>query len=145
MDFRIKKRRAGHGGLNMGLCPGTYQGAKSHDDAIQIAEDSFWFLEPGIRKHCSRYAGDAHWGVTAISRDERLQILAEWEQLRAELATASMTTDLAILRLVMKDTRKLFVRDFMRNRLKLSKMIGELIVWIRMELIGHDHVSILGI
>jgi len=145
MDFRLKKLKAGRIGLNMGLCPGSYRGRESHNDAVYIAEDSFCFLEPGIRKHCARYAGYAHWGVTAASRGEWLLILAEWERLRTDLNAASLTTDLAILRVVMKETRKLFLRDFNRNRVKLSKMIGESITWMRAELIEHDQVSILGI
>jgi hypothetical protein len=72
-------------------------------------------------------------------------ILADWEHMRADLDAASITTDLVILRQVWKEARKLFVKDFSRNRLKLSKMIGELVIWIRAALIGHDHVSILGI
>jgi hypothetical protein len=145
MDFRLKKRIAGRQGLNIGLCPGLYQRSQPWESRVYIAEDPFWFLEPGIKKHCARYAGFAHWGVTAVSRDEWRMILVEWEQLREELDAAALTTDIEVLRDVMKETRGLFVRDFSRNKAKLSKMIGELIGWMRAELIDHDHVSILGI
>ena len=145
MDFRLKERRPGHQGLNMGLCPGLDRRDQSWEDRVFIAEDSFWFLEPGIKKHCARYAGFAHYGATAITREEWLMILAEWEQLRADLDAASLTTDLVILRQVMKETRRLFVSEFNRNRVKLSKMIGELIVWLSAELVNYDQVSVHGI
>jgi hypothetical protein len=38
MDCRLKKLKAGHIGLNMGLCPGFYEGRKSRGIAIHIAE-----------------------------------------------------------------------------------------------------------
>jgi hypothetical protein len=72
-------------------------------------------------------------------------ILAEWEQLRADLDAALLTTDLVILRQVMKETRRLFVSEFNRNKVKLAKMIGELIVWLSAELVSHNQVSVLGI
>ncbi len=129
----------------MGLCPGLYQKNQPWEDRIFIAEDSFWFLELGIKKHCARYTGDAHYGDTAVSRAEWLMILADWEQMRADLDAASITTDLAILRQVWKEARRLFAKDFRRNRVKLSKMIRELTDWIRTELLSHEQISILGI
>jgi hypothetical protein len=72
-------------------------------------------------------------------------IISEWEQLRAELDVAALTTDIVILRQVIKETRRLFVSDFKPNKVKLSKLIGELIVWLSAELVNHDQVSVLGI
>ena len=146
MDFRLKKLKPGHGGLNMGICPGIYGGAESWADSIHIAEDSFWFLELGIKKHCRLYARpDAHYGVTEITREEWSEILGEWDKLRTELDSASLTTDLPVLRLVMKDVRKTFVRDFKRNCVGLSKLIGQLCEWMRTELVAHEYISVLGI
>jgi hypothetical protein len=145
MDCRLKKLKAGHIGLNLGLCPGTYRGRESHEAAIHIAEASFCFLEPGIRRHCPRYAGYAHWGVTAISREEWFKILDEWEQLKQGLDVATLTTDLQILRAIMKNARREFIRDFDRNRAKLSKMIAQLVPWMRTELIEYEHITVLGI
>jgi hypothetical protein len=145
MDFRLKKRRAGHQGLNMGLYPGLYRADQPWEGRVFIAEDTFWFLEPGIKKHCTGCARYDHYGVTAITREEWLMILAEWEQLRADLDAALLTTDLVILRQVMKETRRLFVSEFNRNKVKLAKMIGELIVWLSAELVSHNQVSVLGI
>ena len=146
MDFRLKKRKPGHVGLNMGLCPGIYEGVESIVAAIYIAEGPFWFLEKGIKRHCILYAQPyAHYGDTRISREEWTQILGEWDKLRKDLDAASLTTDLPILRLVMKDIRKAFVRDFKRNCAGLSKLIGQLSEWVRNELVAHEYISVLGI
>jgi hypothetical protein len=139
----LKKLKAGHHGLNMGLCP--CQAMHSNDDTVGIAEDSFWFLEHGIKKHCARYTSMAHYGVTAISREEWLVIFNEWGRLRVDLDRALLTTDLVVLRSVAKHARREFVMDFARNKGKLSKLIGQVAAWIRAELIYHEHISILGI
>lgn len=145
MDFRLKKRKAGHVGLHIGLAPGVYQGAKSIDEATHITEEAFWFLEPGVREHCARYTSDAHYGVTAISREEWSGILDEWESLRTTLDVAVLSTDLGILRRVPGYTRREFIRDLARNRSKLSKLIRELSRVIRSELENHTEISVLGI
>ena len=146
MDFRLKKLKRGYGGLNMGLGPGPYRGDPMPDDAIHIAEDAFWFLELGIKKHCAQYSRPyAHYGVTEVSREEWSEILREWEGLSVQLEAAKLTPQLEILRVVPKDTRKMFIRDFDRNRRGLSKMIGLLSEWMRAELITGEQISILGI
>jgi hypothetical protein len=117
MDFRLKKLKWGNGGLNMGLCPGPYRGDFMPDNAIHIAEDAFWFLEPGIKKHCAQYSRPyAHYGVTEVYRQEWSEILREWERLSVDLGTAKLTPHLEILRFIPEDARKIFVRDFDRNR-----------------------------
>jgi hypothetical protein len=96
----------------MGLCPGICHVNQSRESRVFIAEDPVWFLEHGVKKHCVRYTRYAHYGVTAVTRDEWLLILAEWERVRPELIVASLTTDLISLRLVGRETRRLFIRDF---------------------------------
>jgi hypothetical protein len=145
MDFRLKKRRTGHAGLNMGLFPGLYHEVGSGKDAIHIGEDPFWLLEPAIKKHCARYSNMAHYGRTDIPREEWFRILDEWDRLRNQLVIALLTTDIQTLRLVPRYARREFVRDFHRNCLKLAKMIGQLSVWMRRELQLNDHISIHGI
>jgi hypothetical protein len=130
----------------MGLCPGLYQGKLSRDEAINIAEGAFSFLEPGIKRHCPSYAlRYAHWGVTEISRQEWIAIFDEWERLKVNLEAARLTPHLGILRFVVKDVRSEFVKDFDRNRVRLSRIIGRLTDWMRAELLVHEHISVLGI
>jgi len=146
MDFRLKKLRRGHCGLNMGLGPGPYCGDPMPDDSFHIAEDVFWFLEPGIKKHCTPYTRPyAHYGVTEIPREEWMRILLEWENLRVNLGAAKLTPDLGILRCIGGDARRRFVSDFDRNRLGLSRMIVQLTKWMRSELVVHEQISVLGI
>jgi hypothetical protein len=103
-------------------------------------------LELGIKKHCAQYSRPyAHYGVTEVSREEWSEILREWEGLSVQLEAAKLTPQLEILRVVPKDTRKMFIRDFDRNRRGLSKMIGLLSEWMRAELITGEQISILGI
>jgi len=145
MDFRLKKLRPGHAGMHLGLCSGLYRGTESLSNAINIAEDTFWFLEPGIKKNCPRYSSMSHYGLTAISREEWFSILDEWDRLRDELVIASLTTDIPTLRSVPRYARREFVSDFPRNCAKLAKMIGQLSMWMRIELQLNEHVSVLGI
>jgi hypothetical protein len=146
MDFRLKKLKPGHTGLNMGLCPGAYKGVESCADSIHIAEASFWFLEIGIKKHCKLYARPyAHYGVTEISRKEWCEILSEWDTLGKNLDAASLTTDPPVLRLVMKDVRKTFVKDFKKNCAGLSKLIDQLTKWMWAELAAQEYISVHGI
>jgi hypothetical protein len=146
MDFRLKKLKPGHTGLNMCLCPGIYKGVESRADSIHIAEDPFWFLEIGIKTHCTPYARPfAHYGVTEIPRKAWCEILGEWDALGKSLDAASLTTDLPVLRLVMKDVRKTFVKDFKRNCAGLSKLIEQLTDWMRAELAAQEYISVHGI
>ena len=146
MDFRLKKLKRGYGGLNMGLGPGPYRDDPMPDNAIHITEHAFWFLEPGIKKHCAQYSRPyAHYGVTEVSREEWSEVFREWEGLSVQLEAAKLTPHLEILRFIPKDARRIFVRDFDRNRVGLSRMIGLLNDWMRAELITEEQISILGI
>jgi hypothetical protein len=145
MDFRLKKLKRGHGGLNMGLCPGSYKGDPMPDDAIHIHEDSFWLLEKGIGKRFARYKNYSHYGVTDFSRQEWLVVLDEWEHLRLKLERARLTTDLEELRTIPMYARKLFVRDFSRNCAGLADMIGRVSDWVRAKLSANDHLFVAGI
>jgi hypothetical protein len=146
MDFRLKKLKRGHGGLNMDLCPGRYHGHPMPEDAIQIAEDSFWFLESGIKSHSAQYARPyAHYGVTDIPRTEWFAILGEWKELQRLLLTAKTPLDLPVLRKGPRYARKAFIRDFRRNCAGLAKMIGMLEEWFRAKLESNDQIFIGGI
>jgi hypothetical protein len=101
VDFRLKKRKAGHVGLHIGLASGSYQGVKSINEATYITEEAFWFLEPSIKERCARYSNYSHWGHTAISREEWLGILDDWDALSRDLDVAILTTDLGILRRIL--------------------------------------------
>jgi hypothetical protein len=145
MDFSLKKLQRGHKGLNLGLVPGPYVRGSMPDNAIHIAEDAFWFLEPGIQKHVPGYANYGHYGVTQIPREKWLRILDEWEQLRLELDVAQLNADGPVLHFIRKHTSEEFIRDFERNRAGLSMMIANLDRWIREELENTDQMFIAGI
>jgi len=132
-------------GRTWDFVPVSMTGKGSDDQTIGIAEDSFWLLEPAIKKCCDRYRGYVHWWVTTIPREEWLMILDEWNSLRDGLVAASLTTDIPTLRRIPRYARKESVHDFHRNCMKLMKMIGQLDVSVRTELCSHEHISILGI
>jgi hypothetical protein len=144
MDFRLKKLKRGHGGLNMGLCPGPYLGDIMPDNAIHIAEDPFWFLEPAILRH-SLYTRSHHYGVAEVSCKEWGRILEEWKELQRLLLKAQIPLDIPVLREAPRYARKAFVRDFRRNCAGLAKMIGLLENWFGAELESNDQVFIAGI
>lgn len=130
----------------MGLGPGPYRGDPMPENAVHIAEDAFWFLEPGIKKHCTPFTRPyAHYGVTEIPREEWIGILLEWESLRVNLEAAKLAPDLGILQFIVRDARTRFVRDFDRNKLGLARMIVRLSEWMRSELVLHEQISVLGI
>lgn len=129
----------------MDLLPGPYRGLESYDQRIRIHEDAFWPLEPAIRRFCDRYVPDSHYGVTAISRDQWIAILAEWERL-ADLADhAVLPIEIAQLRALSVHLRREFFRDFRRNCAKLSRLIRRLTAQLRDVLQSYDEISILGI
>jgi hypothetical protein len=130
----------------MGLLPGIYHDMAPRRERMSIAEDAFFFLEPAIRIHCPAYSPYAHYGVTAVSREQWENILVEWDQLPAKMKTAIRTKDMRTLhKMIPKHLRKPFMRDRHDNCFKLSKLIAATSLWIRTELSEHEVISILGI
>jgi hypothetical protein len=145
MDFRLKTVITGHRGLNMGLCPGPYDGVRSIEECINVAESAFGFLEPAITSNCPKYSGYAHYGVTAISKEDWSRILDEWESLRKTLEVSRGFEVLRHLRFLDKDAKKDFLSNVERNRMRLVRMIGELSDWLRIQLATHPVATVLGI
>jgi hypothetical protein len=129
----------------MHLFPGRYRVGDSVSIAIKIREEAWWFLEPAVNECCPEYGYLAHYGVTAIKGDGWRRVLAEWDELKARLSSATFTTDLPILRLVPKEERREFIKDLKRNSLRLIRLIEQLSSWVCAELGTHDEISILGI
>ena len=114
------------------------------DNAIHIADDTFWFLAAAIKQHLSGRPMD-YCGVTKITRREWLSILDEWQGLQYLLQRARIPLDLPVLRQVPKHARRMFVRDFVRNCAGMAKMIGLLEKWLRAELESNDELFIAGL
>jgi len=129
----------------MRLLPGRYRGEVSFDEAITIREGAFWFLEHAIREKCSGYVEYSHWGRTVIPRREWVAVLSEWQALKSRLQVVPFPFQLAVLRFVPIDDRKMFLRDFARNCRKLVVLIDQLSLWINTELEISEEISILGI
>lgn len=129
----------------MGFLPGRWEGAESISMATWISEDAFWLLEPGIRKHCGRYSGYAHYGHTAISREEWAGILIEWGKLADTTGSAVLPIQIAEMRAVPKHVKREFLLDFKRNCAKLSWLIQRLTAILRNELAEHEQITVLGI
>jgi hypothetical protein len=129
----------------MGLCPGPYDGTRSIEESINVAESAFYFLEPAISSNCANYTGYAHYGVTTILREDWYRILDDWESLRARLEASRGLEVLLHLHFLHRDAKKDFLSNVERNRIRLVRMIGELSDWLRIRLDTHAAVSILGI
>ena len=146
MDFRLKKLRRGHCGLNIGFGPGPFLGDPMPENAIHVSEDVFWLLEPSIQRHSVQYSRPySHYGVTEVVREEWIEILNEWNSLKINLKSAMLTPQVGILRFIPRDSRTRFVRDFDRNRIGPSRMISRLDDWMRTRLVDHEQVTVIGI
>lgn len=145
MDFRLKERKPGRVGLNMGLLPGTYQGTESIPEVTYISEDVFWLLEVAIRKHCEALTSYSHWGHTPISRAQWEAILVEWKNLAIAADLAKLPIQIPALRALPTHARREFLRDFRRNCAKLSKLILRLTLHVRDLLATCDEISVLGV
>ena len=144
LDFRIKKLKRGHCGLNIGFCPGPWRGDPMPDDAIHFSEDVFWMLEPALMRH-SAYTSSHHYGVCEIAREQWLLILVDWQRIRSEFARARLSTDVPILRILPKHLRPIFHRDFRRNCRKMERLTEQLDAWIRNELQRHEGIFVAGL
>jgi hypothetical protein len=145
MNFRLKTGKAGFRGLNMGLCPGMYEGARSTEASVNVAESAFGFLEPAIKRHCPKYANYGHYGVTVISREQWSSIMEDWESLREKVQASQGLEILGYLLFLDKYAKKEFTADIETNRDGLANMIAQLNDWLRKTLETHPVVSILGI
>ena len=109
----------------MGLCRGEYQGNDSSSRSVFIAEAAFGPLEEAIGRHAPSYARPfARWGVTAISRQEWLRIIEDWQ------------------------AEEIFLQqgpDLDENKRGLIALIRALSEWLRTTLETYDQVCILGI
>lgn len=143
MDFRM--RNGMRGGLTMDLLPGSYWGTNSRENAVSIREATFWYLEWAILKRCSAYCADSHYGVTAIPREEWMEILAEWNALKERLFKASIPIEMRIPTGIPLDDRTAFLRDFPRNRKCLIRLIEQLSEWVRNTLADWEEISVCGI
>ncbi|HLJ86503.1 MAG TPA: hypothetical protein VKZ53_06750 [Candidatus Angelobacter sp.] len=144
--FNLKTGAQKHGGLNIGLCPGIYEGKQSREKCIYVSEAAFGFLEPDMRKHSSKFARPySHWGITEISRDEWQAILRNWNLLRQEFAMANTIEEICHIHPVGLDRKDEFGNDFDRNKFALLKMIDELSDWVSVRLVENDQITVLGI
>jgi hypothetical protein len=143
MDFRM--RNGMRGGLSMNLLPGSYWGTNSRENAVSIREATFWYLEWAILKRCPAYCGDSHYGVTAIPREEWMDILAEWKVFKERLLKASIPIQMGITTRIPLDFRITFLKDFPRNRKCLIRLIEQLSEWVRNTLANWEEISVCGI
>lgn len=143
IDFRLKTAGQKVGGLNVGLCPGQYEGKRSHQQTLYLTENTFSFVESTIRNYSPKYAKPySHWGITEISRKEWENIIQGWSQLKRNIAMAKNAQDMGINS---KDLEKEFSDDFEKNKAALLNMIEELSNWLLLMLKAHEEISILGI
>ena len=145
IDFRLRTADRRIGGLNMGLCPGKVRGNETHD-SIYITELAFSFLEPTIRRHSVGYARSySHWGITEISRPEWCSIIQDWEILKTNIGAAGTVHEFARVCSMSKGLEDEFEEAFEVNKSGLLDMVNELMNWLRLMLIAHDQVSVVGI
>jgi hypothetical protein len=146
VDFTVKSGPLAHRGLTMGLCPGEYQGKDSSSRSVFIAEAAFGPLEEAIRRHAPAYARPyAHYGVTAISRDEWLRIIEEWDAERIRLQFGSPLGEKAIWWFTVGCEPQGSSPDLDENKQSLIALIQALSEWLRTTLEKYDQVCILGI
>jgi hypothetical protein len=146
IDFSLKAANQRVGGLNIGLCPGTYIGKESFQNSLYLTETAFNFLEPSIRKHSPGYArAYSHWGVTKIPRAEWGNILLDWDTLRTGIETANTAQEVGNFCSMSNELENEFKNGFETNKTGLLHMIDELNAWLRTKLSSHDQISILGV
>lgn len=143
MDFRM--RNGMKGGLSMNLLPGSYRGTNSREIAVSIREAAFYYLEWAILKRCPAYLADSHYGVTAIPREEWMEVLAEWNAFKERLLKASIPIQMGITSGIPLDYRTTFLKDFPRNRKHLIGLIEQLSVWVQNTLADWEEISVCGI
>jgi hypothetical protein len=146
IDFSVKAANRRVGGLNIGLCPGTYTGKQSIQNSLYLTETAFSFLEPSIRNHSPAYARPyGHWGVTKIPRAEWGNILLDWDTLRTDIEAANTAQEVGNFCSMSDELENEFKKGFEANKTGLLHMIDELNAWLRAKLSNHDQISILGV
>jgi len=146
INFALKTLRPGHHGMNMGLCPGTYEGVKSLEEALFVAEAAFGPLEDVIRTHSPAYAKpDAHYGVTPISRAEWLRVIDDWQAIRLHLQSGGDLNEKAIWWFTTGCHPERSAAGLDQDAQGLIGLIEELSNWLRVSLQTYDQVCVLGI
>ena len=129
----------------MNLLPGFYWGTNSRVTAVNMREAIFYYLEWAIYKRCPAYRPDSHYGVTAIPREEWMEVLAEWSAFKERLLKASIPIQMGITTEIPLDYRTTFLKDFPRNRKHLIRLIEQLSEWVRNTLADWEVISVCGI
>jgi hypothetical protein len=120
-------------------------GALASPESVFVSEAAFGFLEPSIRKHCSRYTEMSHWGITEVDREEWLAVIAEWNLVETDLAKAVAFEDYSRPRFLFSDVAGDFQEHFGSYREPLLALIAGLRSWFQGTLTSTASIAVKGV
>ena len=131
------------GTLYFEFLPGVYIDKHWNEQSVFIDDLAICYIEPILIKHINNYN---HYNFMSADKYAWQQIIIDLNFQKETLRTAQnfdeYTSNLSFSFL---DNENHFAKDFENSKITLSKMIDDLVRWLRKTLKHNNQISILGI
>ena len=125
------------------LLPGAYNNQCWNTNSLFFEEEVFGYLENIIARHVPSYD---HYAFTEINKETWDKIVQDFLTLESRLYEAQsgdkLLEDVGFL---FRDSETRFTEGFQENKAALSRLLGEVSIWISKESSQHGCVTVLGL